>query len=371
MIAPRGARTDVLRRRLCTAARAAFPRTSCGHPLVDIAPLLHGGDASATVSHLRAALHERGYFYAANVDVLPEAYIRSIYEYSHKAHALSADVKSRYKQRGGTGAYSGPDIGQLELQYEASGSPAAVCGWDYSRTRFTLAADEPATGTDRDARYPSAEELEPLFASTLDELYSRQDRLALALLGGFEAALELPPRTLRAMFEGGDFGTIRLLHYPGDAAAAEGSKDVTGIGAHTDFECFTLMHQDAPGLQLMPRAPGGVGHGAWTEAPVRPGEFIVIVGDMLERLTNGALLATPHRVLPTAHARSSIIRFNAFAPETLVAPLDAFVTPARPRAYSAVRMRRHMETTMKNLEAGLGSWDVERQRSHSATFEYS
>lgn len=358
------------RRGLCTASR--FPRTSCGHPLVDVAPLLHGGDVSATVGHLRAALHERGYFYAANVDVLPEAYIRSIYEYSRKAHALPAAVKSRYRQRGGTGAYSGPDIGQLELQYEASGSPAAVCGWDYSRTRFTLAADEAdgpgSTGGDlsRDARYPSAEELEPLFASTLDELYSRQDRLAVALLGGFEAALGLPPRTLRDMFEGGDFGTIRLLHYPGDAAAAEGS---TGIGAHTDFECFTLMHQDAPGLQLMPRAPGG-GHDAWIEAPVRPGEFIVIVGDMLERLTNGALLATPHRVLPTAHARSSIIRFNAFAPETLIAPLDAFVTPERPRAYSAVRMRRHMETTMKNLEAGLGSWDVERQRSRSATFEY-
>ena len=70
---------------------------------------------------------------------------------------------------------------------------------------------------------------------------------------------------------------------------------------------------------------------------MRPGEFIVIVGDMLERLINGALLATPHRVLPTAHPRSSIIRFNAFAPETLIAPLDAFVTPERPRAYSAVR----------------------------------
>ena len=55
----------------------------------------------------------------------------------------------------------------------------------------------------------------------------------MALLGGFEAALGVPPRTLRDMFDGGDFGTIRLLHYPGDAAAAEGS---TGIGAHTDEE---------------------------------------------------------------------------------------------------------------------------------------
>ena len=40
-------------------------------------------------------------------------------------------------------------------------------------------------------------------------------------LGGFEAALGLPPHTLRAMFDGGDFGTIRLLRYPGGAAAAE------------------------------------------------------------------------------------------------------------------------------------------------------
>lgn len=220
---------------LCTATRSSswYARTSCGHPLIDIAPLLHGGDASVTVSHLRAALHQRGYFYAANVDVLPEAYIRSIYEYSQKAHALPAAVKARYRQRGGTGAYSGPDVGQLELQYEASGSPAAVCGWDYSRTRFTLAAEEAEevqgaeeaqeAGGDpsRDTRYPSAQELEPLFASTLDEMYTRQDRLAVALLGGFEAALGLPPHTLRAMFDGGDFGTIRLLRYPGDAAAAE------------------------------------------------------------------------------------------------------------------------------------------------------
>ena len=315
-----------------------------------------------TVRHLRAALEERGYFYAANVDVLPEAYISSVYEYSRMAHALPANVKTKYAQRGGTGAYSGPDIGQLELQYEATGSPATVCGWDYSRTRFTLAAEDGG----RDATYPSAAELQPPFASTLDELYARQDKLAMALLGGFEAALDLPPRTLRNMFVGGDFGTIRLLYYPGDTAATQ---NTTGIGAHTDFECFTLMHQNAHGLQLMPRMADG-GHGEWMDAPVRDAEFIVIVGDMLERLTNGTLLATPHRVLPTAHARSSIIRFNAFAPEVLIEPLPAFVGPARPPAYSSVRMREHMETTMRNLEAGLGSWDVERQRSRSAKYDY-
>jgi hypothetical protein len=33
-------------------------------------------------------------------------------------------------------------------------------------------------------------------------------------------------------------------------------------------------------------------------------------------------------------------------------------------------MREHMETTMRNLEAGLGSWDSEHQRSSSAKYEY-
>jgi len=219
-----------------------------------------------------------------------------------------------------------------------------------------------------DRRYPSADELSPLFAVTLDDLYKRQDELAMALLGGFEAALELPSFELRNMFQGGDYGTIRLLHYPGDANLI-GKDATTGIGAHTDFECFTLMHQNAQGLQLMPRIPGG-GHGAWVDAPVREAEFIVTVGDMLERLTNGMLLATPHRVLPTAHSRDSIIRFNAFSPNTIVAPLPQFVSPERPARYSAVRMQQHMETTMKNLESGLGSWDAERQRSLSAAYDY-
>ena len=332
----RGGRTAAAYQR----AAAAYPRTPCGHPLIDVSPLLHGGDATLTVKHLRAALEQFGYFYAANVDVLPESYIRSIYDYAQRCHALPSAIKEKYKQRGGTGVYSGPDIGQVELQYEANGPPATVRGWDYSRVRFTLAADSTQAShrydVHSDPRYPTASELYPPFAPTLDELYARQNVLAVALLAGFERALELAPRTLRDMFDQGegDFGTIRLLHYPGDATAAASS---TGIGAHTDFECFTLMHQDAHGLQLMPRRPGG-GHGDWIDAPVRKAEFIVIVGDMLERLTNGTLLATPHRVLPTLHKRSSIIRFNAFAPETLIEPLPRFVTAGSPRAYSSGMM---------------------------------
>jgi isopenicillin N synthase-like dioxygenase len=312
---------------------------------------------------------------------------------------LPLSIKYKYRQRdGGTGAYSGPDIGLPELQYE-TGKMARVHGWDYSRAQFSLAAAALYSGNNNniscsndsssshEERYPNIDEIVPSYVTVLEECYSRQNELAQVILTGFERALDIPPKTLLSMFtaEGGDFGTIRLLYYPGDdddddgsssssSSYEDGSSDVdddatTGIGAHTDFECFTLMHQTAPGLQILPRSVNGHSH-EWIDMPVRQSEFVVIIGDMLERLTNGTLLATPHRVLPTKHARQSIIRFNAFAPTTVIAPLQQFVSDERPVAYSPVRMSTHMEVTMKNLEAGRGSWDTTNQRSTSATYDY-
>ena len=97
-------------------------------------------------------------------------------------------------------------------------------------------------------------------------------------------------------------------------------------------------------------------------------------GDMFERLTNGMLRATPHRACLTDHPRESIIRFNAFAPDTIVRPLDVFVNTTAegvPRPlYTPVKMRTHMETTMQNLADGRGAWDSAKHKSLTATYLY-
>mmetsp|Transcript_29072 Transcript_29072/g.98053 ORF Transcript_29072/g.98053 Transcript_29072/m.98053 type:complete len:171 (+) Transcript_29072:867-1379(+) len=144
-----------------------------------------------------------------------------------------------------------------------------------------------------------------------------------------------------------------------------------GIAPHTDFEAFTLMHQDAPGLQLLRRDQLARGPEAeWYDAPVGP-EFVVIIGDVLERYTNGLLKATPHRVLPMEHPRQSIIRFHAVAPDALVQPLPQFITPENPAAYTPVTMEHHMNTTLGNLDAGVASWDSGNNASKSATYHYN
>ena len=76
------------------------PLTECGHPIIDVEKLKRGSDAEA--SALGAALGDYGYFYAANVEGLSAEYIRSLYAYSGRCHALPAAVKHKYRQRGGT-----------------------------------------------------------------------------------------------------------------------------------------------------------------------------------------------------------------------------------------------------------------------------
>ncbi len=102
---------------------------------------------------------------------------------------------------------------------------------------------------------------------------------------------------------------LRLLRYAPEASApAEG---VFGAGAHTDYGMLTLLATDAqPGLQIQPRAGGGADHacadddgGEWFDVAPRRGAFIVNLGDMLERWTNGAFRSTRHRVVTKAHGQ--------------------------------------------------------------------
>ena len=107
------------------------------------------------------------------------------------------------------------------------------------------------------------------------------------------------------------------------------SVEAVGISEHTDFECFTLLHQTAPGLELKDLA------GNWRVADVYrdQSKFTIIIADMMERWTNGWLRATPHRVGLAAHERLSLVRFNGLDPDASVAPLLRF-TGAGPSASS-------------------------------------
>ncbi|MGE2731276.1 isopenicillin N synthase family dioxygenase [Mycolicibacterium vaccae] len=108
---------------------------------------------------------------------------------------------------------------------------------------------------------------------------------------------------------------LRLIHYPYDPDAA----DRPGIGAHTDYECFTLLRPTAPGLEVLNAA------GDWIDVPLIADAFVLNIGDLLEIWTNGEFVATTHRVRKVSAERYSFPLFVNVDHDTEVAPLPAFV----------------------------------------------
>ncbi|AHC24766.1 MULTISPECIES: isopenicillin N synthase family dioxygenase [Mycobacteriaceae] len=113
---------------------------------------------------------------------------------------------------------------------------------------------------------------------------------------------------------------LRLIHYPFDPAAA----DRPGIGAHTDYECFTLLRPTAPGLEVLNAA------GTWIDVPLIDDAFVINIGDLLEIWSNGEFVATTHRVRKVVEERFSFPLFVNVDDDTEVAPLPALAVNGKP-----------------------------------------
>lgn len=163
------------------------------------------------------------------------------------------------------------------------------------------------------------------FREAVDGYYTETLSFGRSLLRGFAAAMGEDPAAFDSLVTKPP-SQLRLIHYPYNANA----RDSMGIGAHTDYECFTLLHPTAPGLEVLN------GAGEWIDVPPMPGAFVVNLGDMMELLTNGEFVATSHRVRRVKEERYSFPLFFSFDFHTSVAPLPRFVSDIRPARPSLI-----------------------------------
>ena len=160
--------------------------------------------------------------------------------------------------------------------------------------------------------WPREEDL-PGFRDGVAEYYGQVLKLARHLFRLFALSLGLEESYFDNLTT--HLGGIgRLLYYPAStqkASDVEGEGEgKLGLGAHTDYECFTLLLADSnPGLEILfPPSALTDNKPLWRPCPVRPGTLTVNVADFLMRWTNGLYKSTVHRVMskPGAPARYSV-----------------------------------------------------------------
>ncbi|OOQ85537.1 2OG-Fe(II) oxygenase family oxidoreductase [Penicillium brasilianum] len=117
--------------------------------------------------------------------------------------------------------------------------------------------------------------------------------------------------------------TSRMMHYPAQPVPGEVQE---GLGAHTDWECFTILSQGkVPGLEILNHK------GDWILAPPIPGTLVVNIADCLSTWTNKTFKSTIHRVNNlSGEERYSIPFFFGVDYDATVSVLDKYTSSENP-----------------------------------------
>lgn len=274
-------------------------------PVVDIRGLLHGDAAArqAVAEEIGRAAREVGFFQIVGHGIERELR-QGLIEQAGAFFAQPLEVKmTRY-------------IGQYDHHrgYVPPGEEAPDPDKRDLKEAFDLAFELPADDPDVLAGTPLLgpnpwPELAG-FREPVESYYQATYGVGRALMRGFALALGLEEtRFLRHVTK--PPSQLRLIHYPFDPHA----EDAQGIGAHTDYECFTLLLPTAPGLEVMN------GASEWIAVPYLDDALVINIGDMLEIWTDGEFVATSHRVRKVKEERYAFPLFFACDYHTEVAPL--------------------------------------------------
>ncbi len=184
----------------------------------------------------------------------------------------------------------------------------------------------------------------PGFREAVEAYYAAMLEASNALLRAFALALALPEDYFLDKFDRAA-GALRLLHYP----PRPSDETRLGVGAHTDYEMFTILAQDAnPGLQVL----NGVGR--WIDIPPVAGTFVVNIGDLMARWTNDRFTSNIHRAANrTGRNRYSIPFFMGSNVDTEIRCLESCTGADDPPKYPPVLAGAHIEARLVEMQHAL------------------
>ncbi|MEM1232844.1 MAG: 2-oxoglutarate and iron-dependent oxygenase domain-containing protein [Pseudomonadota bacterium] len=298
-------------------------------PVIDLSGLFTGLDAEKgpVAAALGEAARTSGFFYITGHGI-PQEQVEAVFAASKQFHEMPRNFKMKYWS-----GFTTNHRGYVPFEENGSSFPKIINfneAWDMS---FEAPADHPDYLAGWRMTGPNVWPDLPGWRETVSGYYDAIFNLGLRMLDALALELGVPAEHLTRHITC-PTSQLRLLRYIENDMPQ--TKDITGISAHSDFECFTILCQGAPGLQVMNADD------VWIEAPPIPGTFIVNIGDIFETWSGGQFKSTQHRVINTGKERYSMPLFFGLDYDAVVEPLEKFRTPETVAKYPPIKAGEHL-----------------------------
>lgn len=307
-------------------------------PVVDLAQFNQGSesDRKAFVYELGRAYEEVG-FVAVKNHGIPEELIDELYQYVQSFFSLPSEIKKQYEKPELAGQRGYTSFGKEH----AKGSEAPDLK-EFFQFGQTVEDDDPVA-----VEYPANITVNevPQLTPTLYRAYRHFEKSGRALLKAIALYLGLDEEYFEPYVVNGN-SILRAIHYP---PISQEPKSAIRAEQHEDINLITLLvGASAEGLQILSK------QGDWVGVTALPGQIVVNVGDMLQRLTNNRLKSTTHRVVNPPREKWGTSRFSIpffLHPKgsMSLACLDNCIDANHPKAYPDATAGEYLDERLREI----------------------
>ena len=307
-------------------------------PVVDLNEFLSGDEMQkqSFVKKLGQTYEEVGFVAVQHHGISTEL-IDRLYKMVQQFFSLPLEKKKKFEIKGLAGQRGYTSFGQEHAK--GSEAPDLKEFFQYGQVL------QPGHGNTED--YPDNVSIEDVdgFDRTFLEAYRAFEKSGNALLAAIALYLGLPEDYFKEKIQNGN-SILRAIHYP---PITQEPKSAIRAEQHEDINLITLLvGASADGLQILTR------QGDWMPVTSLPGQIVVNVGDMLQRLTNNKLRSTTHRVVNPSRelwhtSRFSIPFFLHPGSEVSLACLNECISRDNPKAYEDITAGDYLDERLREI----------------------
>lgn len=263
-------------------------------PSIDLSDFLSEDEKlkAEFVESLGMAFTDIGFIAIKNHGI-PEKIIEKLYQKLKEFFNLPLSDKQKYEleENGGQRGYT--SFGKEHAKNSSQGDLKEF--WHFGQDINKNSTNE--------ENYPKniyVEEI-PDFLTTGIEAYKSFEKAGSTILKALALYIGLDENYFDEFVKGGN-SILRPIHYP---PIKNPQTNAVRAGEHEDINLITLLvGASADGLQVLNK------NGEWISVTTVKDHIVVNVGDMLQRLTNGKLKSTTHRVINPVGAKVSESRYS-------------------------------------------------------------